>query len=113
MDRIGLDELRIVHAAGSVILIEALSEAAYEAEHLPGALNAPGVLTADVAARLVPVRDETVVVYCSGPSFGRSKVTAAAFTRLGYTDVQVFPGGKLAWMDARLPFEGARAEAVA
>jgi rhodanese-related sulfurtransferase len=113
MDRIGLEELRILREAGSVTLIEALSVAAYEAEHLPGALNAPDVLTADVAARLVPDRDATVVVYCSGPACGRSKVTAAALLRLGYTNVRVFSGGKLEWMDAGLPFEGTRAGMVA
>jgi rhodanese-related sulfurtransferase len=50
-----------------------------------------------------------VVTYCSGPSCGRSKVAAAAFTRLGYPDVRVYPGGKADRADTGLPFQGTRA----
>ncbi|HSU34658.1 MAG TPA: rhodanese-like domain-containing protein [Propionibacteriaceae bacterium] len=54
-------------------------------------------------------RATTVVTYCSGPACGRSKATAAAFTRLGYTDVRVYPGGKSDWLQAGLAFESAHA----
>ncbi len=110
MDTIGRDELRTLLDTGRVTLIEALSAAAYEAEHLPGARNVPGDLTPDLAARLVPDRAAPVVVYCSGPGCGRSRITAAAFTRLGYPDVRVYPGGKADWADAGLPLEGARTD---
>lgn len=113
MDRISRDELRTLLDAGAVTLVEALSAAAYEAEHIPGAVNVPGGLTADLAATLVPERAGTVVVYCSGPACGRSKVVAPAFGRLGYTDVRVYTGEKLDWMQAGLPLEGKRAGAVA
>jgi rhodanese-related sulfurtransferase len=99
--------------AGSVTLVEALPTAAYHAEHIPGALNVPGDLTADLAAALAPERAGAVVVYCSGPACGRSKVTAAAFERLGYTDVRVYAGGKADWLDAGLPLAGTRTGAAA
>jgi hypothetical protein len=54
MDTIGRDELRAVLDTGGVTLIEALSVASYDAEHLPGARNVPGDLTADPATRLAP-----------------------------------------------------------
>ena len=88
-------------------LIEALPTAQYDLEHLPGAVNVPGALTVADAARLAPDHHATVVVYCSGPECRRSKVTAAAFERLGYTDVRVYPGGKADWLDAGLPLEHA------
>jgi rhodanese-related sulfurtransferase len=111
MNTVGRDELRTLLDAGrDVLLVEALSTAAYEAEHLPGAVNVPGDLTAELAARLAPDRAAPIVVYCCGPGCGRSKVTAAAFTRLGYLDVRVYPGGKVDWADAGLPFEGTRAD---
>jgi rhodanese-related sulfurtransferase len=68
----------------------------------------PGELTAETAARIAPDPDATVVVYCSGPACGRSRVTAAAFTRRGYTDVRVYPSGKSDWAGAGLPLEGIR-----
>lgn len=106
--RIGRDELRALLERGSVVLVEAMAQQQYDAEHLPGAVNVPDELTADIATRLVRTRDTTVVVYCSGPGCTRSKVTAAAFVRLGYCDVYVYPGGKSDWADAGLPFEGTR-----
>lgn len=71
----------------------------------------PGDLTIDLATAVAPDRARTVVVNCSGPTCGRSKVTAAAFQRLGYTDVRVYPGGKLDWWQAGLAFAGSRADA--
>lgn len=102
------EELRVLLDAGTVSLVEALSAQAYEAEHLPGAVNVPGELTPDLAANITADRARTVVVYCSGPTCSRSKVTAAAFERLGYTDVRVYPGGKLDWWQAGLPLVGSR-----
>jgi rhodanese-related sulfurtransferase len=104
MDTIGRDELRTLLDTGQVTLIEALSPGHYDAGHLPGSRNVPGDLSPDLAAD----RSATVVVYCSGPGCGRSRVTAAAFVRLGYTDVRVYAGGKSDWAAAGLPFESSR-----
>jgi rhodanese-related sulfurtransferase len=106
---ISRDNLRALLHAGTVTLVEALPEPHYDAEHLPGAVNLPGELSADLAARLAPDLARTVVTYCAGPSCGRSKVAATGFIRLGYADVRVYNGGKADWAAAGLPFEGARA----
>ena len=84
-------------------LVEALPAAHYAAGHLPGALDVEDVLSAELAAELAPDPHGTVVVHCSGPACGRSKTTAAAFERYGYTDVRVYPGGKADWHAAGLP----------
>ena len=52
---------------GPAVLVEALSVAGYDAGHLPGAVNVPEPLTADLAAALAPDRSDPVVLYCSGP----------------------------------------------
>lgn len=103
------DELVTLLERDAATLIEALPSAHFAAEHLPGAVNVPGELTAADATRLVPDRDRTVVVYCSGPGCGRSTVTATAFAGLGYTDVRVYAGGKADWFAGGLPMERARA----
>jgi rhodanese-related sulfurtransferase len=108
VQRISRDDLRALLDAGSVTLVEALPEPQYAAEHLPGAVNLPSDLTAERAAQLAPDPAGTVVIYCTGPSCGRSKVAAAAFGRLGYRDVRVYEGGKTDWAAAGLPFEGSR-----
>jgi rhodanese-related sulfurtransferase len=109
MRRVTLDELRALLDADAVTLVEALPATAYDAEHIPGAVNVPDELSEDMAETIAPDRTRTVVVYCSGPSCSRSKVTAAAFVRLGYTDVRVYPGGKAEWIQAGLSFAGHRA----
>jgi rhodanese-related sulfurtransferase len=110
MDRITRVELLTLLQAGTVQLIEALPVEAYAAEHLPGALNAPGPVDAELAARLAPDRDAVVVVYCSGPFCNRSKIAAAAFARFGYRDVRVYTGGKQDWAAAGRAFVGTRAQ---
>jgi rhodanese-related sulfurtransferase len=102
------EELRALWEAGAATIVEALSAEAFAAEHIPGAVNVPGDLTAEVAAQLAPDRTATVVVYCSGRSCAKSKVTAAAFERLGYEDVRVYPGGTADWWEAGLPLVGTR-----
>jgi rhodanese-related sulfurtransferase len=104
MRRIARDELLTLLDNGSATLVEALPRAHYEADHLPGAVNVSGELTVETATRVSPDPAATVVVYCSGPSCSRSRVTAAAFERLGYTDVRVYEGGKSDWAAAGLPF---------
>ena len=112
MQTIGLAELLALLNVGAPTLIEALPAAHFDAGHLPGALNVPGNLTADLAGWLVPNRSTTVVVYCSGLGCNRSRVTAAAFIRLGYTDVRLYPGGKSDWVAAGLPVEPTDAKRV-
>jgi rhodanese-related sulfurtransferase len=104
-------DLQTLLAAGTMTLIEALPVLHYDSGHLPGALNVPDRLTPDLAARLVPDTSRTVVTYRSGPACTRSKTAATAFTRLGYTDVRVYPGGKLDRTGAGLPLDTAHATA--
>ncbi|KQR17279.1 rhodanese-like domain-containing protein [Cellulomonas sp. Leaf334] len=106
---ISREDLLRAMSADTITLLEALPAAHYAAEHLPGALNVPGDLTVEDAARIAPNPHHTVVVYCSGPSCRRSTVTAAALTRFGYTDVRIYVGGKADWFAAGLPMERAAA----
>ena len=112
MQRIDRAGLLTLLEYGGVTLVEALPQLAYEAEHLPGAVNVPDRLTRNLAAELAPDLGAAVVVYCSGPACSRSRATAAQFERLGYRDVRIYPGGKLDWSDAGLPLEGARHAAI-
>jgi len=103
MNQISHQELQTLINSGHVTLIEALAQPHYAAGHLPGALNLPGPLTADLATTLAPDKTRTLVTYCSGPACARSKIAAAAFTRLGYPDVRVYAEGKAGWHAAGLP----------
>ncbi|MFI0451858.1 rhodanese-like domain-containing protein [Actinomadura sp. 6N118] len=113
MDRIERQELLALLERGGVQLVEALPADAYDAEHLPGARNAPDRVTAQVAAVAAPDRAAPVVVYCSGPYCNRPRIAAAALVRMGYQDVRVYVGGKQDWAQAGLPLQGTRTGAPA
>jgi rhodanese-related sulfurtransferase len=78
VQRISRDELRALLDAAAV-LVEALPEPQYRAdyrvEHLPGAVNVPGEVTAELAARLAPDPARTVVTYCAGLPFDGTRAT--------------------------------------
>lgn len=113
MDTIGRDELVALLAQPGTVLVEALPAEHYEAEHLPGAVNLPGDLDAEAAARLAPDKTALVVTYCSGGLCRRSTTAARAFETLGYTNVRVYEGGKADWLEAGLSLDGTRAHANA
>jgi rhodanese-related sulfurtransferase len=109
IERITRQDLLTLLEKGGGQLVGALPVDAYIAEHLPGARNVPGPLSAELAEQVAPKRAATVVVYCSGPYCNRSKIAAAVFARLGYADVRVYAGGKQDWAEAGPAFEGSRA----
>jgi rhodanese-related sulfurtransferase len=73
--------------------------------HLPGAVNVPPDLTAQLAPLLLPDKTATVVTYCSDETCMNSSVLARRLRELGYTDVVRYPGGKQDWICAGLPIE--------
>jgi hypothetical protein len=54
--RVSRDDLRAPLDADSVTIVEALPEPQHAAEHLSGAVNPPGDLTAALAAQMAPNR---------------------------------------------------------
>jgi rhodanese-related sulfurtransferase/DNA-binding transcriptional ArsR family regulator len=65
VEQIAADELAARLAKGDVVVLDVRPEAEYRAGHIPGALPAPLVSLALVAAKL-PRRRE-IVAYCRGP----------------------------------------------
>ncbi|NVB84199.1 MAG: rhodanese-like domain-containing protein [Kofleriaceae bacterium] len=88
-----------------LVLLEALPEKYYTDGHLPGARWFPHDRAKELATVAVPRKDAPVVVYCASATCQNSHVAAKALTDLGYTDVQVYAGGKADWEAAGLPFE--------
>jgi rhodanese-related sulfurtransferase len=91
---------------GRTQILEVLPRHAYDQGHLPGAAQVTNAELADRATELVPDKDAPVVVYCSGPTCANSHQAAVTLRALGYRDVAVFTGGKAAWREAGLAFEG-------
>lgn len=102
LDRTELQGL--LDGGGPVFLVEALGPAYYADAHLPGAVNIPPDRVDRLAPDLLPDRDATIVVYCSG-TCSNAEVTAGRLVELGYHDVRCFPAGKEDWVEAGLPVD--------
>jgi rhodanese-related sulfurtransferase len=99
---------QIVDQLDSLVLVEALPQAHYDQEHLPGAVRLDGRPTVDEAREVLPDLSARIVVYCSGIGCTRSEVTARSLLALGYSDIAIYRGGKTDWFDAGLVLESAR-----
>jgi rhodanese-related sulfurtransferase len=86
------------------IIVEALGAGYYHDAHLPGAINvAPGQVDR-LAPELLPDRQASIVVYCTGTG-ASSDTVARRLEELGYTAVAVYRGGKEDWVEHGLPLE--------
>ncbi len=102
---INRDELREAVNEGEVVLLEALPASYFEEQHLPGALNLPLDDLDELAARLVPDKDQPVVTYCSNDACSNSAIAADRLEELGYRNVRRYEAGKQDWVEAGLPTE--------
>ena len=89
----------------TVTVVEALPPEYYEAEHLPGAINLPHTEVRERAHELLPDKDAAIVVYCANEPCPNSGIATHVLTKLGYTNVRDYEGGKQDWREAGLPLE--------
>lgn len=105
MHTITRTELQDLITGGDVVVVETLGPQYYEDGHLPGAINIPHTEVAELAPRLLPRKDATIVTYCSNTACRNSEIARAQLTALGYTDVRKYAEGKDDWRAAGLPLE--------
>jgi rhodanese-related sulfurtransferase len=91
----------------TVTLVDALGEAYWAKQHLPGAIP---LLADDVqtqAPTLLPNKDAAIVTYCSNPACPNSQAVATKLEQLGYTNIRKYREGIQDWVEAGLPIEQA------
>jgi rhodanese-related sulfurtransferase len=86
-------------------VVDVRSSEHYAAGHVPGAVNAPGGLGADLP-------DGLLVVYCWGPGCNGADIAAARLSGQG-RQVKTMLGGFEYWVREGQPVEGAEREALA
>ena len=103
---ISFEEFRELADAGYPVL-DARTSGEYESGHIPGAMLCDyfemGRYFETVLPRLN--RDESIAVYCSGPSCDDSEMLARELYALGYRKLCVFSGGIEEWTEAGLELE--------
>ena len=89
-------QVKPLHAAGKILLVDGRTPAAYQVEHIPGAISLSVKSPASEFAAFTAnyPKDTNIVVYCGSEMCELSHELAVKLVKeLGYTNVQEMPGG--------------------
>ena len=92
-------------AGEPLIIVEALPERYFVAEHLPGAINLPHDQVRELAPALLPDKDAMIVVYCANTTCQNSSIATHSLQQMGYINSYEYVEGKQHWIEASLPIE--------
>ncbi len=90
------EELVAILAAKSEPVLDVRTAKEYAIGHIPGTIN---VFERELQriSELYPDRDTRMILYCNGPSCGKSKRTSEQLVALGYTHVRRYQLGMSVW----------------
>jgi rhodanese-related sulfurtransferase len=93
---ISTDELQAILAENRIPVFDVRTAEEYAIAHIPGTIN---IYEKEVEriAELYPDRSTTMVLYCNGPSCGKSKRTSEELIARGYTNVRRYQLGLPVW----------------
>lgn len=98
---IGALELPRLQRGGNYTILDVNGVDAFNASHIPDAVNFPiESLNAD-NANLVKLKEKTTIIVCQ--SGGKSSKAAKLLLGLGFSDLHVLRGGLMAWTKENLP----------
>jgi rhodanese-related sulfurtransferase len=104
---LGTDRLRSLMDTGNITIVDARSEAEFEAGRIAGSVNIPYDDLIDHYERLkttIPL-DAVIVCYCESVTCDQSKNLAKELEFMGYENVLVYKGGWQEWDAAGYPTE--------
>jgi rhodanese-related sulfurtransferase len=90
------EELLSILATASMPIFDVRTAKEYAIAHIPGTINVYE-LEVDRIAMLYPDRLQPMVLYCNGPSCGKSKRTSEQLVALGYKNVRRYQLGMPVW----------------
>jgi len=98
-----LQKVMISAEKNKVVLLDVRSPEEYAEGHVPGAINISHTQIKTNLAKLLPHKNDTVIVYCrSGRRAGIAKDILAEH---GFTKLRHLSGDMNGWYDANLPIE--------
>ena len=90
------EELVAILAAKSEPVFDVRSAKEYAIAHIPGTINV-SELEVQRISQLYPDRATRMILYCNGPSCGKSKRTSEQLVAFGYTRVRRYQLGMSVW----------------
>ena len=95
VQEINVDQAREILKKGKALFIDVREPQEYEEGIVRGALRVPrGVLELQIE-RMIPERDQEIVIYCAGGA--RSALAAKSLKEMGYQNVKSMVGGFTVW----------------
>ncbi len=86
------------------LVINVLNKELYDQCHIDGSINIP---LAELSAQAQGWnKDVAIVVYCSSAECSASTRAALILINMGFTHVEVYPGGTKEWRELGLPIKG-------
>ena len=85
---------QIMDSEEGYIILDVREQDEYDAGRIPGAILIPYTQIEEKAEKLLPDKEQLILVYCR--SGRRSKIAAEALVELGYTNIKEF-GGIIDW----------------
>ncbi len=86
-------------AKNKAAIVDVRSFPEYKYGHIPGAVNIPSPAIKMLANRLPKDKSAPIIIHARGDSFLATNKAFNAISKLGYTNIKVFPGGMLEWQD--------------
>src|SRR5262245_38352132 len=95
-EEISTETLQKILATGSEPVFDVRVAREYAIAHIPGTVN---IYEKEVEriVELYPDRNQPMILYCNGPSCGKSKRTSESLVTLGYTRVRRYQLGMPVW----------------
>lgn len=90
------EQLQAILAANSEPVFDVRTREEYAIAHIPGTVNIYE-LEVERITEIYPDRSQPMILYCNGPSCGKSKRTSEQLVALGYTNVRRYQLGLPVW----------------
>ncbi len=87
----------------TVVLLDVRTPEEYAEGHVPGAINIDYRQIKNNLAKLLPYKDDTVIVYCR--SGYRAGIAKKILAKNGFTKLRHLSGDMNGWYEAKLPVE--------
>lgn len=99
VQRVSLAEFKPLHAKNSVLTIDVRDPHAFDAGHVPGALNV-SIVDIEIMGNRMLREKRPIVAYCACPDDHSAMVVASRLTKIGVKDIKVLTGGWNGWKAA-------------
>lgn len=108
IDDITTDEMRAAVEERTATIVDALPSAAFEARHIPGAINVAAEDSDDTLSTRLPDTDAAIIVYSTDAHCTRGPEMVDRLQKLNYRNARLYADGIATWAAAGLPLDSGR-----